>query len=366
VIDILPSGSTQRIALEVVEACSGIRSLMTLVTLAVVLVYFTRSGPMLSAAPFGTLLRNRDFHRAALLMLSAAPVAVVANAARVATTGYLTYLMGTRATEGTLHEALGVSAYAVSFLLLLGINVVLKKLLAPKGDSAEALVTEFTSPAGTTMGFAASSMRFGSLLALLVFAAASVNWLSMRGELSVPRQPLSSLPSTLGKWTQRGDEKRFDAQTESVLRATDYTMRDYRAGGRTANVYVGYYESQRGGATYHSPKNCLPGSGWVMKEPEIIEISTPSGRKFEANRFIVESGNYRAVMIYWYQGRGRVETSEYRDKLNTVLDSFLKQRTDGAMVRVMTTLGSDSEASHAAAIDVSANLADSLNSLIPD
>lgn len=365
VIDILPSGSTQRVALEVVEACSGIRSLMTLVTLAVVLVYFTRSGPMLTAAPLKNIVRNRDFHRMALLMAAAVPVAVLANAARVATTGYLTYLTGTRATEGTLHEALGISAYAISFLMLLGINVLLKKVLKQSPAGSEAAVAE-RGPALSTFGFASSSMRFGSLLVLLVFAAATVNWLSLRGEVSVARQPLSSLPTTLGKWNQKGEERRFDAQTESVLRATDYTMRDYRSGDRTANVYVGYYESQRGGATYHSPKNCLPGSGWVMKDPETVEIRTPSGEVFEANRFIIETGNYRAVMIYWYQGRGRIEASEYVDKFNTVLDSVLKRRTDGSMVRVMTSIGRDESAAMAAAIDISAHLADSLNPLIPN
>lgn len=365
VIDILPFGSTQSIALEVVEACSGIRSLMTLVTLALVLVYFTRRGQMLPSSGIREFLRDRDFHRAFLLMVSAVPIAVATNAARVAMTGFLTYRMGSAATEGTLHEALGVGAYAISFVMLLGINVVIRKLLGGK-TAQERKADSVSETRSFSVAFNAGSARFVTLVALLVFGAATVNWLSLRGEVSVERTPLAQLPAKLGEWSQKGNETRFDKQTESVLRATDYTMRDYELGGRTANVYVGYYASQRTGATYHSPKNCLPGSGWVMKEPELIEIKTASGNSFKANRFIIESGKYRAVMIYWYQGRGRVESSEYLDKLHTVLDSVTMARTDGAMVRVMTSLGKDERAAFAAAEELSASLADSLNPFIPN
>ena len=56
-----------------------------------------------------------------------------------------------------------------------------------------------------------------------------------------------------------------------MLRATDYTMREYTSSdGRVANIYVGYYATQRTGATYHSPQNCLPGAGWVLSDPQVV------------------------------------------------------------------------------------------------
>lgn len=365
VIDILPFGATQSIALEVVEACSGIRSLMTLVTLALVLVYFTRKGQMGAGPKFSDLLRSRDIWRAALLMISAIPVAVVTNALRVAITGYLTYRIGKQSAEGALHEGLGYSVYLVSLVLLIGINSLIKKRLSDPAVESEIATTE--EKAGRSFGpITVSSARFASVLALMVFASATVNWLGMRGEIHPERRSLRELPSVIGEWRQKGAETRFEAQTESVLRATDYTMRDYQRNGRSANVYVGYYESQKSGATYHSPKNCLPGSGWVMKEPEIVEVTTPSGRRLAVNRFVIESGNYKAVMLYWYQGRGRIESSEYRDKLNTVWDSFWLRRTDGAMVRIMTTLDPGAPAeSNQAAQDLAASLADDLDQFIP-
>src|SRR5687768_11763273 len=105
--------------------------------------------------------------------------------------------------------------------------------------------------------------KFWLLLAVLIFGGVFINWLERRGEAEVSRKPLAEVPQKLGEWRQRGDEIRFSEQTESVLRTTDYTMREYTLpDGRIANLYVGYYASQRTGATYHSPQNCLPGAGW--------------------------------------------------------------------------------------------------------
>lgn len=208
-------------------------------------------------------------------------------------------------------------------------------------------------------------MRVIPVLALLILAAFGVNWLALRSETKVERLPLSDIPETLGAWNKRGSDFRFSKDVEDVLKASDYTMREYEADGRIANIYVGYYETQRTGATYHSPQNCLPGAGWVLSDPAEVNIPLSDGRSFTANRYFIDNGKYREVMIYWYQGRGRTETSEYRDKINTVLDSVSLRRTDGAMIRVMTGVGSDPEAAEAAAIDLSSRLADKLGPFVP-
>lgn len=130
VIEILPQGATQVVALEVVEACSGIRSLMTLVTLALILAYFTRdkmSEPEAAAReiriPFWKM---RDFWRGAVLMFSAIPIAIFTNAARVTATGVLTYHYGKRATEGTWHDAAGWLVYVAALILLIAVNFLLR------------------------------------------------------------------------------------------------------------------------------------------------------------------------------------------------------------------------------------------------
>jgi exosortase D (VPLPA-CTERM-specific) len=375
VIEILPNGATQIIALEVVEACSGIRSLMTLMTLALILAYFTRTKREFADKGWFDFLKNYDFWRAVILMLSAIPIAVLTNAARVTATGVLTYYYGKQATEGTLHESLGWMVYVVALGLLFAVNYSLKRLQIknfklPNKPEITDTNSEFqTSELDDKKISSTPFLPFSSsaLIVVLVIGGVFINWFERRGEAEVQRKSLAELPQTLGNWRQKGDEMRFGEQTESVLRVSDYTQREYRLpDNRSGNLYVGYYASQRSGATYHSPQNCLPGAGWTMREPQIIEIKLPSGKTFTANRYRIENGVYDAIMIYWYQGRGRTEANEYRDKINTVWDSVLRRRTDGALVRVMTSVGGDEQHATKDAIDLSAQLADKLGEFVPE
>ncbi len=305
VIDILPKGSTQTISLEVVEACSGIRSLMTLVTLALILAYFTRRKGSANFANFSP----SDFWRAVILMAAAVPIAVLTNAARVTATGVLTYYYGKQATDSLWHDMSGWLVYVIALALLIGSNIVLKKVFRVSNEES----SESHPAAAVRPSYTRSVLPHVTLIAALFIGGLLVNWFVNRGEAPVDRRPLAELSNKLGEWNQRGDEIKFDAAVESVLRTTDYTMREYTApDGRIANLYVGYYASQRTGATYHSPQNCLPGAGWVMKDPQYIDIPGADGASFKANRYIVQNGIYNEVMIYWYQGRGRIEASEDR------------------------------------------------------
>ncbi|MCY7348750.1 MAG: EpsI family protein [Pyrinomonadaceae bacterium] len=374
VIEILPNGATQIIALEVVEACSGIRSLMTLVTLALVLTYFSAAKQPNGGSKTFDFLKNFDFWRAIILMLSAIPIAIFTNAARVTATGVLTYYYGKRATESTLHEASGWLVYVAALGLLLLLNFGLKKVQSSKfkvQSQTKSQISNFKfqidQEPKTKDQRPKTKNQIYALLAALLIGGIFINWFNQRGETAIARKPLSEMPAQLGDWRQKGGEIRFDAATESVLRTSDYTMREYvTPNNRLANFYIGYYASQRTGATYHSPQNCLPGAGWVMKEPEYVEIKTASGKVFTANKFIIENGVYNEVLIYWYQGRGRATASEYADKLNTVQDSVLRRRSDGAMVRVMTSVGNSEADATRAAIDLAAQAADQLAEFVPE
>jgi len=126
VIEMLPQGATQIVALEVVEACSGIRSLMTLVTLALILAYFTRDKKHNSDDGWFFCFKSFDFWRTIILMLSAIPIAVITNAGRVTAIGILTYYYGRKATESFWHDLSGWLVYIVALLILFGINSGLK------------------------------------------------------------------------------------------------------------------------------------------------------------------------------------------------------------------------------------------------
>jgi EpsI family protein len=212
------------------------------------------------------------------------------------------------------------------------------------------------------------SSRFGLLLALLLLGGAVINAWEWIGEAKVARRALKEMPSEVGSWHQVGADQRFDQQTESVLRADDYLSRNYALpDGRVASFYVGYYASQRTGATYHSPLNCLPGSGWEMNEAASVTIQPANGEPaFEANRYIVQNGEDKQLLIYWYQGRGRKVASEYWGKIYTVVDSVRRRRSDGSMVRVMMPVGRSEEATLKAAADLAAQIAPALPEFVPD
>ena len=211
-----------------------------------------------------------------------------------------------------------------------------------------------------------NSLRFWLLLAVLLLGGGIINIWERAGEASVTRQPLKNFPQQIGSWRQQGGDVRFDAETEKVLRADDYVSRNFESDGRIASLYVGYYATQRNGATYHSPLNCLPGSGWVMNDGGRITITPVGAPAFEANRFMIQNGNNRAVMIYWYQGRGSAVASEYWAKVYTVLDSVRRRRSDGALVRVMTPIGNSPAEAEKTAVDLASQAARELPAFVPN
>ena len=211
-----------------------------------------------------------------------------------------------------------------------------------------------------------SSIRFGVLLVLILLAGVLVNAWSYLGEARVERKDLSDFPQTIGAWQQTGVDEILDDETLKVLRASDYLLRNFRKpDGQVANFYVGYYESQRTGATYHSPLNCLPGSGWSLSEPGKATIPLPDGTSFVANKYIIENGEYKSLMLYWYQGRGRNVASEYWGKVYTVLDSVRLRRSNGAMVRVTVSIGDSQERAEQAAVELASAASAVLPQFVP-
>jgi exosortase len=136
VIELMPLNSLETKKLEVVEACSGIRSLMTLLTLAVVFAYFTHpkrtdkgdgdgdgtGGGLLSP------LKHYPFWRSAILVGSAVPIAILTNSARVSGTGILSRYYGTEVADGFFHSFSGWVVYVVAFLLLFAVGWLLDRI----------------------------------------------------------------------------------------------------------------------------------------------------------------------------------------------------------------------------------------------
>ena len=210
--------------------------------------------------------------------------------------------------------------------------------------------------------------HFWVVVALLVAGGTFINLWERAGEARIERRQLREFPAELGAWRKLGADQRFDQATEAVLRADDYLARDYALpDGRAASLYVGFYATQRQGSTYHSPLNCLPGTGWEMSEAGRVRIApADGGRPFDANRYIVARGENRHLLVYWYQGRGRAVASEYWARIYTVLDSASRRRSDGAMVRVLIPVGRAEAEAVQAATDLAAQSAAHLSAFVPD
>lgn len=164
------------------------------------------------------------------------------------------------------------------------------------------------------------------------------------GEAPVERTPLAELPSSIGAF--RGyDSEPFADDIVAELGVDDYVSRLYHRSGDAAPValYVGYYGSQRQGDTIHSPQNCLPGAGWRPVESGRHQIPTGSGT-VEVNRYVIAKGVSKQVVLYWYQGRGRVVAGEYANKALLMLDAARLGRTSGGLVRLIAPVTADTDA----------------------
>ncbi len=159
-------------------------------------------------------------------------------------------------------------------------------------------------------------------------------------------EPLESLSTRLGEYRMLEDRRLSEAEL-SVLAPDAYLLRTYTGPELPpAEVYVAFYGHQARGSSVHSPRNCLPGSGWEPLRHERAVVDTSLGGE-EINRYVVEhESGAQAVVYYWYQGRGRVEASEYRVKWDLIRDAVVRRRTDEALIRVVIPLprGMTSEA----------------------
>jgi len=174
------------------------------------------------------------------------------------------------------------------------------------------------------------------IVVIILLLAATVNYYFSKPDISLPRKSLSEFPKELGDWTAISEQK-MDSGSMNILQVDDYFMRNYRnSKGEIIGLYIGYYKSQREGKGIHSPRQCLPGSGWVPVNIAIYNFKIPGHNlgHAEINKYSMGKGLDRQLYLFWYQGRGRVYASEYWNKIYLIWDGLTKKRTDGALIRV--------------------------------
>jgi EpsI family protein len=193
--------------------------------------------------------------------------------------------------------------------------------------------------------------RAGILFALMVAGTVAIAR-AERFEAPPVRAPFDQFPMQIGEWRGVKDAP-FEQRILAVLGVDDYLTRAYFAPDRSGvGLYIGYYKSQRQGDTMHSPLNCLPGSGWepLSKSDLTVPLARAAGSpaSITINRYIVQKGIEQQLVLYWYQSHGRVVASEYWSKLYLIADAVRLNRTDGALVRVITPIGEGPDAETAA------------------
>jgi len=180
------------------------------------------------------------------------------------------------------------------------------------------------------------------------------------------QEPLSELPPTLAGYegTDRpipDDERRVAGASASILRV-------YSRDSSNFSVYVGFYARQRQGQTIHSPKNCLPGGGWEPLESRRELVPAPGG-PIKANRFLIANRSEQALVYYWYQGRGRTESNEYKVKVDLIRDAAFRRRSEESLVRIVVPLTADPASITTAdslARTVAVEVYEALHSILPE
>jgi len=211
---------------------------------------------------------------------------------------------------------------------------------------------------------------------LILLTAAMLNYYFSKPDISLSRKSLTEFPKTLGGWTVISDHQ-IDESSMKILQVDDYLMRNYEnSDGDVIGLYIGYFKSQREGKGIHSPRQCLPGSGWAPVETSIYKLPVESLHPsldstfntynskldspynstlktqhsrlnpsiIQVNKSVMSKGLERQLFLFWYQGRGRNYNSEYWNKVYLIWDGLTKKRTDGALVRLNSVMDGDSEA----------------------
>ena len=179
-------------------------------------------------------------------------------------------------------------------------------------------------------------------MAVCLLLAATTVFLAnaRRAEVVVTRSTFENFPMTIAGWKAIVDPP-LEEEVLKVLGADDYLSRVYyKPSGAAVGLYMGFHGSQRQGDTIHSPLNCLPGSGWEPVAQGRLRIANADGqgREITVNRYIVQKGLDRQLVLYWYQSHGRVVASEYTSRLYLIQDAIRMNRTDGSLVRVISPI----------------------------
>jgi EpsI family protein len=186
------------------------------------------------------------------------------------------------------------------------------------------------------MGTRLFSPAIVSLLLVLAFTGGAF-FITARPHIIPEREPFSLLSMQFGPW--QGQRDRYSQDVIDSLKLHDYLLANYQdlSSAERINLYIAYYQTQTLGSAAHSPRTCIPGDGWEL-ESLAQKTFEASGVRLTVNRAIIGKGQVKQLVYYWFEQRGRILASEYDVKWYLLVDGFLKRRSDGALLRVITPI----------------------------
>jgi exosortase D (VPLPA-CTERM-specific) len=314
--------------LQIVEACDGLRYLYPLLGISFLVAY---------------LFRGPRWQRLAIF-LAAAPIALVMNSVRIALAGVLVNRFGAEMADGITHFFEGWIVFIACVLLLMSLVWLFSLLNGEKDIRSMISLPIIPSSTRSETGNSGISLPFLASVSLVVVTGLAMHFFFDRQEQLPERNLLASLPTSVSGWD--AVEKRMEPGVEQALAVDDYLVADFsRYAPEAVNLYVAYYEEQRGRHEPHSPRICLPGSGWRIADltkEEIAPIES-GATPLVVNRVKIVKGGEQRIVYYWYEQRGRSVASWYAMKWYTLWDALVRNRTDGALVRLMTTVNAGEE-----------------------
>ncbi len=316
--------------LEVADACSGIRSLISLIALAVAYAF---------------VIRIASWKRL-VLVCSAIPIAVFTNSMRVIVTGFLAQYWGEKAASGFFHEFAGLAVFGMAMALLVFCGALLsmgdqKPKINEHQDNREASTIGSAEAHKLILGRRIPTYYFMTILFL--FAAVGL-YINLHKDLQVPiKKPFDQFPATIYGWHMVAEYSMSDSVLK-VLKATDTLSRQYvNKDGKLASFYIGYHGGGKDSGAIHSPKHCLPGSGWFEVSTKKTELVL-AGEKINLVNSVYQKGSSREVFIYWYQAHNKTLNDEYSLKLAEIINSVLYRRRDTAFIRISVPYETDQQA----------------------
>jgi len=210
--------------------------------------------------------------------------------------------------------------------------------------------------------------RHARILSLLLLAQLAAFHLMPRDEAVPLSRPFQEFPTELAGWRMLSEQE-IEAEVQALLKADETLSRLYLdpESGRTVGLFVAFFKSQRAGVTPHSPRVCLPGSGWATTREGLLSLTVPGlSEPIRVNRHLISRDSQRSLVLYWYQTGRRVVANEYAAKLYLMLDSIRYHRSDTSIVRIVVPLDDDSEqAAEQAAVRFAQAVFDPLRRFLP-